>query len=100
MPTSDAPTGPTGPAATSRSARLDGEFADALCAFVAGEVSQIGEPIERDTDLLLSGAVDSLGVMRIVEWIERRLDTTIDPGDVVLEHFESVAAIVGYLEAR
>lgn len=59
-----------------------------------------GESVDVDTDLVMTGVVDSLGVMMMVEWIERRLAISIDPNDVVIEHFESVAAIVDYLERR
>ena len=76
---------------------LDPDFVGELCAFIEGEVSQIDDPIEPATDLLLTGAVDSLGVVMIVEWIERRLDTAIDPGDVVLEHFQTVGAMERFL---
>lgn len=72
-------------------------FADDLLAFIVGEVAVGDEPIATDTDLLLTGAVDSLGVVMIVEWIEQRLGITIDPGDVVLEHFQTVDAMIGYL---
>lgn len=86
------------PTTTSTPSRtLDDTFVDELCAFIEGEVSQIDDPIEPDTDLLLTGAVDSLGVVMIVEWIERRLDTSVDPGDVVLEHFQTVAAMERFL---
>jgi len=36
----------------------------------------------------------------VVEWIESRLDITIDPGDIVIEHFDMVASMVTYLRAR
>jgi acyl carrier protein len=75
------------------------DFAAQLVEFIRLEVAS-DVPVGRDTDLVLSGAVDSLGVMRIVEWIERRLDTHIDPGDVVIEHFGSVDAIVTFLAPR
>ena len=54
--------------------------------------------IERDTDLLLSGAVDSLGVIRVTQWVEDFTGTTVHPGDVTLENFQTVAAIVSYAE--
>ncbi|MEM9041195.1 MAG: acyl carrier protein [Actinomycetota bacterium] len=82
------------------SAGSDPALARELAAFIESEVSQVDAPIEPDTDLLLSGAVDSLGVMVIVDWIERRQGIRIDPGDVVLEHFQSVSAMLGYLDAR
>lgn len=59
-----------------------------------------GEPVAADTDLLLTGLVDSVGVIRIVGWLEDRLDTEIDPADVVLDHFQTVAQMMAYLRAR
>ena len=86
------------PTTTSRpSPTLDDAFVGELCSFIEAEVSQIDDPIEPGTDLLLTGAVDSLGVVMIVDWIEHRLDRSIDPGDVVLEHFQTVAAMERFL---
>jgi acyl carrier protein len=75
-------------------------FADELADFIDREVSAGGETVRPDTDLVMSGLVDSLGIILVVEWLERRLDVRIDPADVVLEHFESVDAIVTYLRGR
>jgi len=72
-----------------------------LVRFIEADVSlERDVQLEVDTDLVMSGLVDSLGVVMIVEWLERRLDVTIDPGDVVIEHFASVGSIVEYLHAR
>lgn len=79
---------------------LDGTVGPALLAFVRDEVTDGAEPVEADTDLLLTGLVDSLGVVMIVEWIEQRLDTTIDPGDVVLENFRNIESMLAYLRDR
>lgn len=75
-------------------------FADELAEFIDREVSAGGEKVRPDTDLVMSGLVDSLGIVLVVDWLERRLDIVIDPGDVVLEHFESVSAMVTYLRGR
>lgn len=75
-------------------------FATELAAFIDREVSSGGETVRPDTDLVMSGLVDSLGIILVVEWLERRLDVRIDPADVVLEHFESVDAMVAYLRSR
>lgn len=80
--------------------RLGEQFAVRLSSFISDEVVDAQETVEPDTDLLLTGLVDSLGVVMIVEWIERDLGTTIDPGDVILEHFRSVDAMLGYLRTR
>lgn len=80
------------------STSIDTTFAATLLAFVSDEIAD--EPVGADTDLLLTGLVDSLGVVRIVQWIEQQLDTRIDAGDVVLEHFRTVDAMVDYLGSR
>jgi len=75
-------------------------FTPALISFIRAEVMLGNEALEAETDLVVTGLVDSLGVVLIVEWIETELEIEIDPGDVVIEHFESVAAMVAYLRAR
>jgi len=56
--------------------------------------------VTSDLDLLLSGAVDSLGVIRITHWIEETLDIVVDPGDVTLENFQTVDKMTAYLDTR
>ena len=70
-------------------------LSDDLVQFVASDVAIGGGHLDSGTDL-----VDSLGVMMVVDWLEQRLDIDIDPNDVVIEHFESVDAIIGYLRGR
>jgi acyl carrier protein len=72
-------------------------FAERLKTFIQDEVVADDDPIDGDTDLLLTGLVDSLGVVMIVEWIETELEIAIDPADVVLEHFQTIDAMVGFL---
>lgn len=74
---------------------------DELIAFIRDEVAAgVDVALDAETDLVMSGLVDSLGVVMIVELLERRLDIRIDPSDVVIEHFASVSAIVDYLDRR
>jgi acyl carrier protein len=72
-----------------------------LIEMIADEVSlDPSAEITSDTDLLLGGLVDSLGVVRIVGWIEDELGIEIDPLDVVLDNFGTVDAMVAYIERR
>jgi acyl carrier protein len=75
-------------------------LSDDLVRFVASDVAIGGGPLDSGTDLVMTGLVDSLGVMMVVDWLEQRLGIDIDPNDVVIEHFESVDAIIGYLRGR
>lgn len=56
--------------------------------------------LTEDDDLLMSGRVDSLGVMRLVAFIEEECGVMIPPEDVTLENFRSVRLIAAYLEKR
>ena len=75
----------------------DDAFEAALIGFIMSDVALDEGQIEGDTDLLLTGLVDSLGVVLIVEWIETELDRAIDPADVVLENFQTVDAMMEFL---
>lgn len=78
----------------------DAGFSTRLITFIASEVAMSDDEIVADTDLLLTGLVDSLGVVMIVDWIENDVGVTIDPADVVLENFQTVAAMVAYVGTR
>ncbi|MDY7105948.1 MAG: acyl carrier protein [Actinomycetota bacterium] len=72
-----------------------------LVKLIADEVAvHDEEPVETDTDLLLTGLVDSLGVIQIVGWLEDRLGITIEPADVTLDHFQTVERMVTYVTTR
>lgn len=69
---------------------------DEVRAFVLNDLLS-GKLVADDENLLLSGLVDSLGVMRLVAHLEKRHQVTIPPEDVVIEHFESIDAIAAYM---
>ena len=81
---------------------LDGEvtaFADELLQMINAEVSfDPSEKITPETDLLLTGLVDSLGVVQIVAWMEDRLGIEIEPVDVVLENFQTVDRMLAFVQ--
>jgi acyl carrier protein len=71
-----------------------------LITFIRDEVAVVEGEVAPDTDLLLSGLVDSLGVIRITQWIEDELEVDVPPGDVTLENFQTVDRIVSYVATR
>ncbi len=76
-------------------------LSEQLVTFITSEVAtHEAEPITGSTDLLLTGLVDSLGVVRIVAWLEDTLAITIDPTDVTLEHFQTIDLMVAYATRR
>jgi acyl carrier protein len=76
------------------------QFRTRLTDLIVDEIAIADEPIHGDTDLLLSGLVDSLGVVIVADWIQQELGIVIDPVDVVLENFQTVDAMVAYVQSR
>lgn len=76
---------------------------DDLLAFVNTHVNlDPSVEIAGDTDLMLTGLVDSVGVIEIVGWLQDEAGIEIDPMDVVLDNFQTVdamTAFVGRLQA-
>lgn len=68
--------------------------------FVNTQVAKTNEPIEAHTDLLLTGAVDSLGVIRITQFMEDDLAIEVDPLDVTLENFQTVKQMVDFVRRQ
>ena len=71
-----------------------------LINFVQNELLTSSQSITPEQDLLISGLIDSLGVMRLVTHIESEWQITIPPEDVTLENFSTVNTIVDYLESK
>ena len=54
--------------------------------------------ITPEDDLLGSGLLDSMGVMRLVGFVEETFNIKIPPEDIVIENFMDVNAITNYVK--
>jgi len=59
-----------------------------------------GSTVSDDENLLLSGLLDSLAIMSLVAHIETTFKISVPFEDVLIENFESIAAIDTYLSTR
>lgn len=59
-----------------------------------------GRKISDEEELLLSGLLDSLAVMSLVAFVEKTFALQVPFEDVLIEHFENLDAIRGYLTRR
>ena len=74
---------------------------DALRDYVRQELLNDEDlSIEDDQDLLLSGLLDSLNVVRLAGHIEQSCEISIPPEDMVLEHFGTLNQISAYVRTR
>lgn len=76
------------------------DLAAELVDLITTDLARVDEPVTTDTDLLLTGLVDSLGVVRLVQWLEDRFGFEIDPADVTLDNFQTVAAMLRYVDRK
>jgi acyl carrier protein len=72
---------------------------EALKTFIESDILA-GAQLGYDDDLLLSGLVNSLGVMRLVAFTQKQFGIDIPMEDVIIENFQSIDAIASYLQTR
>jgi len=72
---------------------------DKIRTFIADSLLS-GANIANEEDLLLSGLLDSLSVMRLVRHLETEFSVKVDPTELVIENFTSVDTITTYLESK
>ena len=75
---------------------------DELIRYLAEEILTLheGETVGADDELLMSGKVDSIGVMRLVAFVEDMFGVEVPAEDVTLETFRSVTAIAAYVSQK
>jgi acyl carrier protein len=63
----------------------------------------IGDPkieIENNEDLLGGGLMNSMGLMRLIAFIENDFGFKIPPQDMVIDHFRDIEAITDYIKTK
>lgn len=58
------------------------------------------EELASDFDLLTGGVVDSLGLLKVVAWLEAEYDIGVDESELGPESFRTVNAIREYIEEQ
>jgi acyl carrier protein len=77
------------------------DYENALAEFVRNELLHGRKvALTGDADLLSAGIVDSLGILRLVAFIEERFGVRVPDEDVVFENFQSIQAMASYVTQR
>ena len=56
--------------------------------------------LDQDQDLLGAGVIDSLGILRMVAFMEEQFGVQVPDEDVVFENFQSIGAMARYIAQR
>lgn len=69
-----------------------------ISKFIQEEFSSGQGELSPSEDLLASGRVDSMGIMRLVAFLESEFDFSVPPEDLVIDNFFSIDAIARYVQ--
>jgi acyl carrier protein len=70
-----------------------------IVAFI-GELNGDGVPVAPDTPIMESGLLDSMGLVRLIQFVDERFGVSIPDGDVTPELFESPRHLATYVQQR
>ncbi|MBV8542271.1 MAG: acyl carrier protein [Pseudonocardiales bacterium] len=56
------------------------------------------ESLAADYDLLSGGVIDSLGLLRVIAWLEDRFDVVVDDIEIAPDNFRTVTAMSAFVQ--
>lgn len=56
--------------------------------------------IQHDEDLLTGGHIDSMGIMRLIGFLESEFGITVPPEEVTIENFLNIETISNYVDRQ
>lgn len=71
----------------------------AISTFISEQLLS-NRPVKQDENLLLSGLLDSMAVVRLMLFLEETFHITIPPQDVTIANMASVETISHYIRTR
>ena len=77
------------------------EVEQPIMEYISGVVAETGgAPVTAETQLLEAGVLDSINLVRLVQFLEERFGISIPDGDMGAELFESPASVSAYVARR
>jgi len=70
-----------------------------LAQFISTELLRIDEQVGFDENLLSEGMVDSLGMLRLIGFIQQTYGLQVPPEDFIIENFRTLEVLNDYLHA-
>jgi acyl carrier protein len=73
----------------------DEQIFDALASFFVeqGNSREGAVAVAPDTDIIGQGLVDSLGIFKLIAFVEEKFAVTVEPDEVLLENFQTLRAL-------
>lgn len=74
------------------------EFSESIRKRIASRFAVDTAELTDGAELFSSGLIDSLGVMDLVALVEQELGQPVEPTDIVLDNFDTIASITAYAQ--
>lgn len=71
-----------------------------IARFISAQLLEGSREVGVADEVVLDGTIDSLGVTRLIDYLEKEFRVTIAPSDVTIENFLSVTTMAALVEAR
>lgn len=80
----------------------DQELVKQLSDYIMNELAtgSPAGPLTPDSQLVEDGFVDSLGLFKLVAYMEDKLNVTLEPEEIVFENFATINTIVGLIQSK
>ena len=78
------------------------DYTDTIRSFIENEMAPPGSKttISPSDSLIDKGIVDSLGVQRLIAYLEKEFGVQIADTEIVPEHFETIAAVAEFINFK
>ena len=73
---------------------------ETLLRFINDDLLAGAKTVTTDDEIVLDGTVDSLGVARLVGFMESEFAIAVPAADVTIENFRTIATLAGYVQLR
>ncbi len=71
-----------------------------IARFIGAQLLEGSREVGVDDEVVLDGTIDSLGVTRLIDYLEKEFGVTIAAQDVTIENFLSATTMAALVEAR
>jgi len=75
-------------------------YEEQLRRFIVDELLSGDADLTPDDSILADGVLDSVGVMRLVAFIDEQFDYQVPAQDLTIEHFRTTQSLAAYLERQ
>ena len=73
---------------------------ETIARFISAQLLEGSREVGVDDEVVLDGTIDSLGVTRLIDYLEKEFGVTIAPQDVTIENFRSATTMAGLVRAN